>query len=84
MCCVCPPDQCAIDYASLLTVEGDKRAAEAQLRPERGGWVDLDGCVCEAERIESAFVECVCVTVHVCSLIDYSWFSLISCHIRWV
>lgn len=46
MCCVCPPDQCAIDYASLLTVEGDKRAAEAQLRPERGGWVDLDRCVC--------------------------------------
>lgn len=66
MCCVCPPDQCAIDYASLLTVEGDKREAEAQLRPERGGWVDLDRCVCEAERIEPAFCG-VCVTVHVCS-----------------
>lgn len=68
MCCVCPPDQCAIDYASLLTVEEDKGEAEAQLRPERGGWVHVDRCVCEAERIESAFCGvCVCVTVHVCS-----------------
>lgn len=36
----------------------------------------MDRCVCEAEGIESAF--CACVLL----LIDYSWFSLISCHIR--